>query len=75
MGGVMLIASMAKVPIVPAYIVKRKHFWQRHRLIFGEPMVVSDYVSKALPGKKDMEQLLAVYDERCRLCREYADSI
>lgn len=68
-GGVMLIAAMAKVPVVPAFIIKRKHFWQRHRVVFGEPIVISEYTDRTLPGKKDMESLLKIFDERCKECQ------
>lgn len=71
-GGVMLIAAMAGATIVPAYIIKREHFWQRHRVVFGEPIAVRDYVSRALPGKKDLEILLQSYDDRMKECMEYA---
>lgn len=74
-GGVMLIAAMAGAPVVPAFIVKRKHFWQRHRLVFGEPIVLTDFCRKALPGRQEMEKLLEVYDERSSECQRYADNI
>ena len=54
---------------LPAFIIKRKHFWQRHRVVFGEPIVISEYTDRTLPGKKDMESLLKIFDERCKECQ------
>ena len=70
-GGVMLIAAMARVPVVPAFIIKRKHFWQRHKVVFGKPILVSDYTERALPGRKELELLLRVYSERLKEGAEY----
>lgn len=74
-GGMTIIAAMAKVPIVPCYIRKRKHFWQRQVVVFGEPFLVSDFSQKALPGKKDIEVLLNVFDERSRQCQTCIEQI
>ena len=68
--GFILMAAMAGVPIVPAHIEKRKHFWQRHRVVFGEPMYISDYTSKALPGKKDMEAIIAAFNRQIDECQK-----
>jgi len=68
-GGVMLIAAMAKVPVIPTLLIKRKHFWQRHKVVFGEPINLGDYCKRALPGKKETKLLLNVFDERCKECQ------
>ena len=70
-GGVVLIAAMADAPIVPAYILKRKHWWQRHRLVFGEPIVVKEHIASRLPSAKDIEAVGQLMVERSEECRSF----
>ncbi|MGI6072572.1 MAG: lysophospholipid acyltransferase family protein [Lachnospiraceae bacterium] len=69
-GGMVLIAAMAKVPIVPTYIGKRKRFWLRHKVVFGKPVNIADYTQKFLPGKNEIDMILEEYDRRMEACRD-----
>lgn len=74
-GGAVLIAAMAKVPMVTVYIEKRKHFWQRQKLVYGGVIDVPAICKKSLPDKQETEELLAKMDENNNRCREYLASL
>lgn len=38
--GVILMAMQTKVPIVPVHIIKREKWWQRQRVVVGDPIVL-----------------------------------
>ena len=67
--GAVLIAVQADVPIIPIYIVRRKKWWQRYRLIIGDAFYWRDYCEKKRPGMKDMEQMTELLEERYEACR------
>ena len=55
--GAVLMAHKAKAPILPIYIVKRQKWYQRQRIVIGEPIYLEDYNIGTMPT---MEQLNAV---------------
>ncbi len=69
--GVILIATQADVPVLPMYIVKRKHWWERYRLIIGDPFYWKDHCGKKRPGMKDMENMTALLEEKYEECRTW----
>ena len=70
-GGVVLIAAMAGAPVVPVYIQKRKHWWQRHRMIFAEPVNVKDHMASRLPSAAEISDIGNMIAERINEGREY----
>lgn len=56
--GAVLMAHGASAPILPMYIVKRDKWYQRQRIVIGEPFVVNDEVGR-MPT---MDQLSAASD-------------
>ena len=72
--GAVLMAHKAAAPILPVYIVKREHWYQRQRIVIGEPINVAEKVGR-MPT---MEQLNGLTEElraeEMRL-REYFESL
>jgi 1-acyl-sn-glycerol-3-phosphate acyltransferase len=74
-GGAALFAIMNKVPVVPVYIVKRTKWYQRQKMVVGEPIYLEEIcdgtpslmdvekVSEYLHSKED--ELVAFYEEKC----------
>ena len=69
--GIMLIATQADVPIIPMYLFRRKKWWQRYRLVIGDPFYWRDFCDKKRPGMKDMEMLTEMLEERYNACRSW----
>ncbi|MBR3245991.1 MAG: 1-acyl-sn-glycerol-3-phosphate acyltransferase [Parasporobacterium sp.] len=69
--GVLLIAVQADVPILPVYIVRRKHWWQRMRLVIGEPFNWHDHCEKKRPGIRDMERMTEILEGKYEECRTW----
>lgn len=69
--GVILMAMQGNVPIVPMLIIKKEKWWQRQKIVVGEPinlpndrmnlMQINEY--SELLRKKEME-LLEIYEKR-----------
>ncbi|MBR2841899.1 MAG: 1-acyl-sn-glycerol-3-phosphate acyltransferase [Lachnospiraceae bacterium] len=70
--GISLIASLAKVPILPMFVVKRKNIYQRQTLVIGEPFYCSDYCDKKLPSIQDLEMITEKLFEKYEECRQWA---
>ena len=70
--GISLIASLAKVPILPMYVVKRKNIFRRQVLVIGEPFYCSDYCDKKLPSIQDLEMITEKLFEKYEECRQWA---
>ena len=56
--GVILMAMQANVPIIPMHIIKREKWWQRQKLIVGEPIYLPE-------GKMNLMQIQE-YSEKLR---------
>lgn len=69
--GTALMASLAKVPMVPAYIKKRKNIFGRHQLVIGKPLLCSDVCSKKMPSVQDLEEITQVLYERYEGLKSY----
>ena len=55
--GVVLMALMAKTPIIPVYIERRKSSWNRQKIVVGEPLYL-DGVRPTLPEIERISGLL-----------------
>lgn len=69
--GVTLIASLAKVPILPVHIEKRKNFFSRQVVVIGEPFYISDYCEKKMPSVQDLEKITEKLYEKYKECRQW----
>ncbi|MBR2444854.1 MAG: 1-acyl-sn-glycerol-3-phosphate acyltransferase [Clostridia bacterium] len=55
-GGAALFAIMNKVPVIPVYIVKKTKWYQREKMIVGEPIFLED-VCGGIPTLKDVNKV------------------
>ena len=69
--GIMLIAVQADVPVLPMYIVRRQKWWQRYRLVIGDPFYWRDYCDKKRPGMKDLEKMTELLEDKYEECRTW----
>lgn len=69
--GAVLIAIQADVPIIPMFIIQRKHFWQRYRLVIGDPFYWRDHTEKARPSLKEIEGMTEILEREYEACRTW----
>ncbi len=62
-GGVALFAILNRVPIIPAYIVKKTKWYQRQRLVIGEPIYL-DEAFGTMPALNDIEKVSEYLHEK-----------
>lgn len=55
--GAALIALQAKVPILPVYSEKRKHWYQRRLVVIGEAFDPKELCERKIPSLKEMENI------------------
>ena len=70
--GIALIASLAKTPILPMFMIKRKNIFQRQKVVIGEPFYCSDYCEKKLPSIQDLEMITEKLFEKYEECKTWA---
>ena len=59
--GVVLMASMGRCPLIPVYIRKKERFWQRMRIVIGEPITLA---GEGKPGISEMEEVARELQKR-----------
>lgn len=69
--GVVLMAVQADVPILPMFIINRKHWWQRYRIVLAEPFYWRDYCEKKRPSMKEIERMTKIVEGRYEECRTW----
>ncbi len=67
--GAVLMAMQANVPIIPAYSAQCKHRFGFRTIVFGEPIVCSDYCQKRMPSVADMEQISNILLQKIEECK------
>ena len=70
--GIALIASLAKTPILPMFVIKRKNIFCRQNVVIGEPFYCSDYCDKKLPSIQDLEMITEKLFEKYEECKAWA---
>lgn len=71
--GMVLIAARAQVPIVPVYVLPKKHFYSRMVFAFGEPVDVCAICGKR-PGLEQIEEMTELIREKTLELEEFAKS-
>ncbi len=66
--GAALIALQAGAPIVPMYIVPRKHWYNRRVVVIGETLDPQKYVQKKFPTTADIEMITDKLMEEMNRC-------
>ena len=65
--GAVLMALQAGVPIVPMHICKRRHWYDRRRVVIGNVVDPRAYITKKFPTTADIEAVTKVlFDEMSR---------
>jgi 1-acyl-sn-glycerol-3-phosphate acyltransferase len=72
--GAVLMAHKAGAPILPVYIVRRTRWYERQRVVIGEPFDVRAEIGER-PSLEDMERATAMLHERELALREYFESL
>lgn len=67
--GAILFALQANVPIIPMYIKKREHWYNRQKVVIGNPFLCSDYCKKKMPSLADINELSNILLEKMNECR------
>lgn len=62
--GVVLMAIMAKAPIVPMYMEKRTKWYKRQRVVVGEMVNVFDYVKSPIPTIDEINSVAKMLFEK-----------
>ena len=78
--GPALFAHMGGVPLIPVYIDRGKHFWNRLRFVFGDPLTIADRetisAEKGAESYKEALPLITdILKERMEDLASYAKSI
>lgn len=73
--GAVLIALQAGVPIVPMYSLKRKHWYERKRIVIADPIYCGDYVKKKIPSMKDIEAASNALQEAMSRCQAVCEKL
>lgn len=72
--GAVLMAHKAGAPVLPMYIVKREKWYQRQRIVIGEPFDLRAELGER-PSLEAMERATAMLHERELQLREYFESL
>lgn len=72
--GAVLMAHRAGVPILPVYIVRREKWYERQRIVVGEPFDVRAEIGER-PSLEDMDRATQMLHEREVALREYFESL
>ena len=72
--GAVLMAVMAKKPIVPVYIKKRKNFFHRQCVVIGEPINPIELCGK-MPSLAEMEKISEMLREKEKELKQIADNL
>ena len=76
--GVVLMAIMAKAPIVPMYMEKRTKWYKRQLVVVGEMVNVFDYVKSPIPTIDEINsvaKMLFEKEQELKIACEYLDEL
>lgn len=68
--GAVLIAHLGEAPIIPVYIVKPKKWYNRTKMIIGEPFLVSTILGK-IPSMAEIEQASDILRQKENELKEF----
>jgi 1-acyl-sn-glycerol-3-phosphate acyltransferase len=66
--GATLMALRANVPIIPAYISKKKHWYNTQKIVIGEPLNIKDYSTGKIPSMKDINNFSNILLQKMEEC-------
>lgn len=68
--GAVLMALRAGVPIIPMYIVPKKHWYNRSTVIIGNEVNPKDYCTKKMPSTADIQNITDVLAAELNRCKK-----
>lgn len=68
--GAALMALQAGVPIIPMYIHKRPHWYNRRRVVIGDTIYPEQICTKKIPSTKDIAAITACLSDEMNRCKE-----
>ena len=66
--GAVLMALQAGVPIVPAHIFPRKHFFSRYTVVIGDPIYPNEICKKKIPSTADIQNISEILRQEMNRC-------
>ena len=66
--GCVLLAVQADVPIIPMHIAPRAHWYQRRRVVIGEPIIPKAHFTKKFPTTADLDRAAQLVMEEMSRC-------
>lgn len=66
--GCVLLAVQADVPIIPMHIVPRAHWYQRRRVVIGDPITPKEHFTKKFPTTADLDRVAQLVMEEMSRC-------
>ena len=66
--GAVLIALQADVPIIPAYIAPRKHFFSRYTVVIGDAIHPGELCKKKIPSTADIQNISEALRQEMNRC-------
>ena len=66
--GCVLLAVQADVPIIPMHIAPRTHWYQRRRVVIGEPIMPKAHFTKKFPTTADLDRVAQLVMEEMSRC-------
>ena len=73
--GVIFLASQAGVPIIPAYSLKPKHWYNRRTVVVGDPFRISDFTNKKFLTVTQMDEIANALVEKINECKDVFEEI
>lgn len=72
-GGAILLAVQSGVPIIPAYSLKREHWYNKRVIVIGEPFKISDYTTRKFPTVPEMDKIASELVLKINECKRVYD--
>ncbi len=73
--GVIFLASQTGVPIIPAYSLKPKHWYNRRTIVVGKPFRISDYTDRKFLTVSQMDEIAKALLEKINECKTVFDEV
>ncbi|MCR5803145.1 MAG: 1-acyl-sn-glycerol-3-phosphate acyltransferase [Clostridia bacterium] len=73
--GVIFLASQTGAPIIPAYSLKPKHWYNRRTIVVGEPFRISDYTKRKFLSVPEMDEIAKALIDKINECKNVFDEI
>lgn len=69
--GTVLMALQAKAPIIPVYICKRQHWYNRQKIVVGETIYPEKMCGKKIPSTADIEMITEKLKSEMNNCKNF----